>query len=260
MKATTRRIRHAPSVDSFTPSLAVDAAPTELTSSKRRSTTPALTRRATARQPRRPHTSPSRTAYSAACVRSDRPSLARMLPTWRLDGLLGDAEVERDRLVRAAAGDQREHLALARGQRRGRRAAAAVRVSSRRTRAATAGCSSASPPSTVRIALTRSAGCDVLEQVARRARADRGQHLVLVEEARQHDDARRRAARAQRLDRADAAEPRHDEVHEHDVGLERRPRRPAPARRRPPRRRPRCRPAARGTSAAPGARPRGRRR
>ena len=38
-----------------------------------------------------------------------------------------------------------------------------------------------------------------------------------------------------------------------------RPRRPPP-RRRPPRRRPRCRPAGRGTCAAPGARPRGRRR
>ena len=68
-------------------------------------------------------------------------------------------------------------------------------------------------------------GLDVLEQVARGARAHGGQHLVLVEEARQDDDARRGRELAQALDRADAVEPRHDEVHEHDVGLERRDRR-----------------------------------
>ena len=62
---------------------------------------------------------------------------------------------------------------------------------------------------------------DVLEQVAGGARAHRRQHLVLVEEARQDDHARGRRELAQALDRADAVELGHDEVHEHDVGLER---------------------------------------
>ena len=152
---------------------------------------------------------PSRTAYSAACVRSDSPSLARMLPTCVLTVFSATPSSKRDRLVRAAAGDEREHLALARGQRSWRSAAAAVRAQlaqhargDRRVQQRVAAVDGADRADEL-------GRLDVLEQVARRARAHGGQHLVLVEEARQHDHARRpsrsRAAPRSRRPRRAAA-------------------------------------------------------
>ena len=91
------------------------------------------------------------------CGRS-RPSLARMWLDVGLDRLLGDAELERDPLVRAPARDQREHLALARRQRcaSGRRRPPSAISSS--SRAATAGDSGPWPAATARMPATSSAG------------------------------------------------------------------------------------------------------
>src|SRR5437868_3826610 len=55
------------------------------------------------------------------------PELAEDVADVGLDRLLGHAELEGDRLVGPAAGDEREHLALASGQRVGRRGGAVTR-------------------------------------------------------------------------------------------------------------------------------------
>ena len=149
-----------------------------------------------------------------------------------------------------------QHLALARGQRVGSAELA------RRSRAPTprrAASSAAAVDGADR--LDQLLRLDVLEQVAGGAGAHGAGNTLSSSTKLVSTITRAVGPRgAHPPDRLDAVDARHHEIDQHDVGREPLGRRPAPPRRRPPRRRPRCRPAGRGTSAAPGARPRGRRR
>src|SRR3954470_10295929 len=146
------------------------------------------------------------------------PELAEDVADVGLDRLLGHAELEGDRLVGPAAGDQREHLALAGGERVERHGGRAVArdlahefLDHRRVQQRAAGVDGADRADEL---LRR----DVLEQVAHRARPHRREHLVLVDEAREDDHARVRPLGANAPDGLDAVDARHDEVHERDVG------------------------------------------
>ena len=164
--------------------------------------------------------SPSRTAYSAACVRSERPSLASTCETWVLTVFSATPSssairlFERPRAIRRSTSSSRGVSSSACGAR-----SPPCAISST-TRAATAGESGAWPAWAVRIARTSSAGSDVLEQEAGGAGAQRGEQPLVLAEARQHDHARRRRRLAQPRQRRDAVEPRHREVEQHDVGRE----------------------------------------
>ena len=115
----------------------------------------------------------------------------------------------------------------------------AIRISTSRSRGVRSSTWAGAPPpwaisSTTRVAIVGESGAvavvggadrahelgglDVLEQVAGGAGAQRGEELVVVAEARQHDDPRARAL-AQALQRADAVEPRHHEVEQDHVGV-----------------------------------------
>ena len=62
---------------------------------------------------------------------------------------------------------------------------------------------------------------DLLQQVAVGARLDRLVEVLLLVAHREHEDLRRRALPSRiGLGRLDAADPRHPDVHEHDVGSE----------------------------------------
>ena len=178
--------------------------------------------------------SPSRAAYSAACVRSLRSSLASTWPTCVLTVFSATPSSSAMRLFERPCAISRR-TSSSRG----------VRTSSARGR----------PP---RRQLLHDAGdhgggerglagvrrpdradelrrLGVLEQEPGRARPQRGEQPVVLAEARQDEHARVRHALAQDAQRGDAVEPRHREVEQHDVGrLRARPRR-RPPRRRPPR-------------------------
>ena len=98
--------------------------------------------------------------------------------------------------------------------------AAGARASASSRRPAAFGSITASPSCAARIARTTSCGGGRLEQVAGGAGAHGGQELLVVAEARQHDHARLRPRLADLLHRPDAVEPRHLEVHQHDVRRE----------------------------------------
>ena len=120
----------------------------------------------------------------------------------RLDRLLGDAELAGDPLVRTARARSASSTSRSRGVSALARPSPAGCAIASSSRAAIAGSSSASPACAARTARASSCGCDVLEQVAGRARLDRGQQPLVVGEARQHDHARARAAaRAARASR-----------------------------------------------------------
>ena len=140
---------------------------------------------------------------------------------------------------------------------RGRRA----RSSASSSRRWTDGSSCASPAATAMIARLDLLRTSIFGQEAAGSGLQRPEHPVVVGVGREHDDAWPRAARDDQLaGRLDAVVAGHVEVHQHDVGVERR--RPAGRRRRRRRRcpRPRCRRAAPAASRARRGRPSGRRR
>ena len=142
-----------------------------------------------------------------------------MWETWVLTVFSATPSSSAITLVRAPARDQAQHLALARGEVVGLGAARRRRCAiSSTTRAATAGESGD-------VAGVRGADrahelgrLDVLEQVAGRARAQRGEQLLVVAEAGEHDHARGGRRSRSAPQRADAVEPRHHEVEQDHVG------------------------------------------
>ena len=132
-------------------------------------------------------------------------------------GPLRDPEVRRDLLVAPAAPDERQDLELALRQRldgrggrprphalgedpRGRRIEMDLVVVGRPDRGR----------DVVRLG--------VLEDEPARSGLERGDDLLLLDEAGQRDDLHVRLGRLDPPDRRDAVELRHDEVHEHHVG------------------------------------------
>ena len=141
----------------------------------------------------------------------------------RLDRLRREEQAVADRLVRAALGHQRQHLALALAS--GRRAA--PRARRRPTSWATTSGSMTEPPRAIRrIASAKSSRSShaVLEQVADAARAvgDEPHRERRLDVLRQHEDADRRSVLgADRLGRPQAlvgVGRRHPDVHDGDVG------------------------------------------
>ena len=164
-------------------------------------------------------TSPSRTAYRAACVRSVTPSLPSTLLTCVLTVFSETPRLLRDHLVRLPARDQRQYLALARSQqRRAARPAGFHQLGqhARRDLRMEEGLAGMHGPDRAD-ELPR---LDVLEQVAGRSRAHGGQQLVVVEEGRQHDHARAWIPLPEAVERGDPVDPRHDEVEQDHVGVE----------------------------------------
>ena len=85
-------------------------------------------------------------------------------------------------------------------------------------RAATRGCSTASPARGLAQRLGERVGVDVLEQARQRTGLDRGDDLLRILERRQQHDLRRGAQRADAARRLDAA-ARHDEIDQRDVRM-----------------------------------------